>query len=61
MLGASIIFMNYLTRQRQLGRSSTITTLDVTASCPVLRQVISCQHFEKMAGLLAKTMVLCEE
>jgi hypothetical protein len=31
MLGASVIFMNYLIRQKQPGRSNTITTLDATA------------------------------
>jgi hypothetical protein len=37
MLGVSAIFMSYPTRQRQLERNNTITTSDVTASCPALR------------------------
>jgi hypothetical protein len=47
MLGASAIFTSYLTRRRQLGKSNIITTLAVTASCPALRQITMCLHFER--------------
>jgi hypothetical protein len=52
MLGASVIYMNYLTRQRHLGMSNTTTTLGATASCPTLRQVIPCHHFGRSGRVL---------
>jgi hypothetical protein len=41
------IFMSYLIRQRPLGKSSIITTSDVTPSCTGLMQGIPCQLFGK--------------
>jgi hypothetical protein len=61
MLGVSVIFMNYVTRQRQPGRSNTITTSDATASCPALRQVTRANISEEVVRLLDEAMVLCKE
>jgi hypothetical protein len=61
MLGASSIYTNYLTNQRQPGRSNTITNFGATASCLTPRQVIRAKLSEEVAGFLDEAMVLCEE
>jgi hypothetical protein len=52
MLGASAIFMSYLTRRRQPEKNNIITTSAVTTLYPALRQIIMCLHFERSGWAL---------
>jgi hypothetical protein len=60
MPSVSAIFMSYHIGQRRPGKSNTTTILAATTSYPVLRPIILCQHFGKVARLLDARMVLCE-
>jgi hypothetical protein len=51
MLIAFAIFMSCVIKPRPLGKSSIITTSDAIPSCIGLMQGVSCQLFEKMAGV----------
>jgi hypothetical protein len=52
MRDASAIFMSCLIRRRGLERNSIITTLDVTASCLVLRRITPCPRFGRSGQVL---------
>jgi hypothetical protein len=52
MPNASAIFMNYLTRQKHLGRNNTTTTSGAIALCPVRMQDSSCQHSKRSGRVL---------